>query len=103
MQNKVKSRKYLGRKLIVILYWLEILLQNIPGLYFTQMVKYSLSNKMAQRKQTLRTISEINGFLDDLNSGFQTQIFRFSKISKNTSCFHSWTPPSKKKVGPSEI
>ena len=58
---------------------------------------------MAQRKQTLRTISEINGFLDDLNSGFQTQIFRFSKISKNTSCFHSWTPPSKKKVGPSEI
>ena len=52
---------------------------------------------MAQRKQTLRTISEINGFLDDLNSGFQTQIFRFSKISKNTSCFHSWTPPPKKK------
>ena len=41
---------------------------------------------MAQRKQTLRNISEINDFLDDLNSDFSSSS-RFDNFESEGKCY----------------
>ena len=42
---------------------------------------------MVQQKQTLPTISEINGFLDDLNSDFSSSSSSFDDSESAGKCY----------------
>ena len=99
MRNKVKTRKYLGRKLILsnfLLVW-DNFAENSRSVRYTnsQIFAFKYCNyfswvwwyKMVQWKQTLCTISEINSFLDDLNADFSSSSSSFDDSESECKCY----------------